>query len=137
MRWQTCESQLCQCQSEFFQQEHLCTKPELTAKTWHGNRAEQLDSLRDSGILWQYRVIEHVQFDDTLQALRNKIIQLQNEISELQRKNAQMKNIRQSIQQFISLEGSLKGKGGEAIRNYYEDVHIPFLTYWVPFPLFE
>ncbi|ALF11032.1 hypothetical protein BCV53_14005 [Parageobacillus thermoglucosidasius] len=42
-----------------------------------------MDSLRDSGILWQYRVIEHVQFDDTLQALRNKIIQLQNEISEL------------------------------------------------------
>ncbi|BDG31927.1 T7SS effector LXG polymorphic toxin [Parageobacillus thermoglucosidasius] len=81
----------------------------------------------------QYRVIEHVQFDDTLQALRNKIIQLQNEISELQRKNAQMKNIRQSIQQFISLEGSLKGKGGEAIRNYYEDVHIPFLTYWEMF----
>ncbi|WP_369492334.1 T7SS effector LXG polymorphic toxin [Parageobacillus thermoglucosidasius] len=37
------------------------------------------------------------------------------------------------MQQFISLEGSLKGKGGEAIRNYYEDVHIPFLTYWEMF----
>ncbi|MBY6270361.1 T7SS effector LXG polymorphic toxin [Parageobacillus thermoglucosidasius] len=53
------------------------------------------------------------------------------------KKKRPMKNIRQSIQQFISLEGFLKGKGGEAIRNYYEDVHIPFLTYWVPFPLFE
>jgi toxin YxiD len=53
--------------------------------------------------------------------------------SELHRKNDQMKNIRQSIQQFISLEDSLQGKGGEAIRNYYEDVHITFLTYWEMF----
>ncbi|WMT18244.1 LXG domain-containing protein [Parageobacillus toebii] len=53
--------------------------------------------------------------------------------SELHRKNAQMKNIRQSIQQFVSLEDSLKGKGGEAIRNYYEDVHITFLAYWEMF----
>ncbi|WMT18242.1 YwqH-like family protein [Parageobacillus toebii] len=83
MRLQTCQSQLLQCQSEFFQQEHLCTKPELTAKTWHGSRAEQFDSIRNSGILWQYRAIEHEQFDDTLQALQNKIVQLQNEISEL------------------------------------------------------
>jgi predicted ribonuclease toxin of YeeF-YezG toxin-antitoxin module len=43
-------------------------------------------------------------------------------INELNRKNDQMKNIRHSIQQFISLEDSLKGKAGKAIREYFEDV---------------
>jgi predicted ribonuclease toxin of YeeF-YezG toxin-antitoxin module len=37
-----------------------------------------------------------------------------------------MKNIRHSIQQFISLEDSLKGKAGKAIREYFEDVK-PFI----------
>jgi predicted ribonuclease toxin of YeeF-YezG toxin-antitoxin module len=47
-------------------------------------------------------------------------------INELNRKNDQMKNIRHSIQQFISLEDSLKGKAGKAIREYFEDVK-PFI----------
>jgi predicted ribonuclease toxin of YeeF-YezG toxin-antitoxin module len=54
-------------------------------------------------------------------------------INELNRKNDQMKNIRHSIQQFISLEDSLKGKAGKAIREYFEDVHITFLIYWEMF----
>jgi hypothetical protein len=83
MRLQECQSQLLQCQSEFFQHEHLCTKPELTAKTWYGSRADQFDSIRDTGILLQYRAIENEQFADTFQVLQNKIIQLQNEINEL------------------------------------------------------
>ncbi|RDE21869.1 hypothetical protein DV712_17485 [Parageobacillus thermoglucosidasius] len=81
-------------------------------------------SEKTSGAFWKAMKVLDVQ---GLHEAIDKII------SELQRKNAQMKNIRQSIQQFISLEGSLKGKGGEAIRNYYEDVHIPFLTYWEMF----
>ncbi|MED4905638.1 T7SS effector LXG polymorphic toxin [Parageobacillus thermoglucosidasius] len=44
-------------------------------------------------------------------------------------KRRQLQQIRQSIRQFISLGHAFTGEGGDAIRNYYADCHIPFLTY--------
>ncbi|MCA0972227.1 DNA/RNA non-specific endonuclease [Halobacillus litoralis] len=39
----------------------------------------------------------------------------------------QIIHIQQSIQSFVGLEDGFKGKGGEAIRSFYEECHLPLL----------
>ena len=36
--------------------------------------------------------------------------------------------IEDAVKEFIALEDEFKGKGGEAIRTFYEEIHIPLLT---------
>ncbi|MGM8366787.1 ribonuclease YeeF family protein [Virgibacillus sp. W0181] len=45
----------------------------------------------------------------------------------------QIHNVKKSINNIISLEDSLTGKGGNAIRSFYANCHMPFLTYFEKF----
>lgn len=42
---------------------------------------------------------------------------------------SQTAELRSSIESFITLEASFHGKGGKAVRSFYQECHIPFLTY--------
>lgn len=45
----------------------------------------------------------------------------------------QIEAIREAVHQIIHLEDSLKGKGGESIRNYYQHIHETFLQFFQSF----
>lgn len=52
-------------------------------------------------------------------------------ITMLTRLDTEMKTIETSIQGLIQLEESLKGQGGNAIRTFYRDCHMPFLQFFI------
>ncbi|MER2047353.1 MAG: LXG domain-containing protein [Solibacillus sp.] len=54
-------------------------------------------------------------------------------ITMLTRLDTEMKTIETSIQGLIQLEESLKGQGGNAIRTFYRDCHMPFLQFFYLF----
>ncbi|MFC7373425.1 LXG domain-containing protein [Fictibacillus iocasae] len=60
-------------------------------------------------------------------ALLTGIEEIRNKIEQ---QKQQMKQIEDSVRELTNLEDSLKGKGGQAIRSFYEDCHIPFLSYY-------
>ena len=43
----------------------------------------------------------------------------------------QLRQIQSSINELVSLEDSLKGKGGTSIRAFFQDCHEPFLTFCI------
>ncbi|MEW4287997.1 ribonuclease YeeF family protein [Rossellomorea marisflavi] len=47
--------------------------------------------------------------------------------------DGQIQSLKKSISTFAGLEDVLKGKGGSAIRSFYEDCHIPLLDFIVKF----
>ncbi|MGG0658087.1 T7SS effector LXG polymorphic toxin [Rummeliibacillus pycnus] len=57
--------------------------------------------------------------EETLKSLKNK----QNEIAEVET----------AVQGIIALEDAFKGKSGDAVRNYYKEVHLPFISYYKDF----
>ncbi|WP_433959650.1 ribonuclease YeeF family protein [Cytobacillus horneckiae] len=61
------------------------------------------------------------------QSLHNGIDQLQKKI-EIQIN--QLKQLENSIDSFSNLENSFSGTGGKAIRSFYEDWHLPFLSFY-------
>ena len=83
-RLQACQGKLGTCQQSFYQYERYCTEPPLTPTTWHGNLANQLDNIRESGVLASYRDIAGPQFSRAFSVLSAKISSLQSEISSLQ-----------------------------------------------------
>ena len=44
-----------------------------------------------------------------------------------------MSQIEAAVKEFIALEDEFKGKGGEAIRAFYEEIHIPLLIVYKAF----
>ncbi|MBN8211180.1 hypothetical protein JI666_20980, partial [Bacillus sp. NTK071] len=41
----------------------------------------------------------------------------------------QTTELRSSIENFTTLEASFNGHGGKAVRSFYQECHLPFLTY--------
>lgn len=58
---------------------------------------------------------------------------LQRNVETLTRLEEEMQMIQASAEQLISLQDSLKGEGGDAIRAFYENCHLPFLEYFTMF----
>lgn len=52
---------------------------------------------------------------------------------ELKSMNEQMKQVQKDVESLISLEESFKGKGGQAIRSYFQECHVPLLTFFEDF----
>jgi toxin YxiD len=50
--------------------------------------------------------------------------------SQLTLQKNQLTNIYKAIQQFSESQDSFSGNGADAIRSFYQDVHIPFLTFY-------
>ncbi len=46
---------------------------------------------------------------------------------------SEVSQIEAAVKEFIALEDEFKGKGGEAIRTFYEEIHIPLLTVYKSF----
>ncbi len=61
------------------------------------------------------------------QSLRNAI---EENTKQLEAQIEQYQNLENSIQDFISLENSFNGKGGKAIRLFYQDWHVPLVEYF-------
>lgn len=60
------------------------------------------------------------------ESLHKGIDDIKNEIPDFQQ---QISAIQQAVNGVVSLNDALKGKGGEAIRTFYEQCHQPFLIY--------
>ncbi|MER2090553.1 MAG: LXG domain-containing protein [Sporosarcina sp.] len=58
---------------------------------------------------------------------------LQRNQAMLGRLEGEMKAIESSIQGLVALEDSLKGQGGDAIRMFYSECHLPFVQYFLVF----
>jgi toxin YxiD len=58
---------------------------------------------------------------------------LQRNITMLNRLETEMRSIETSIEGLVGLEDSLKGQGGNAIRAFYNDCHLPFLQFFNTF----
>ena len=55
---------------------------------------------------------------------------LQRNMNMLTRLDGEMKAIETSIKSLVAMEDSLKGKGGNAIRAFYQDCHLPLLQFF-------
>ncbi len=69
------------------------------------------------------KVLDAANFHDGLERNLNLLTRLETE----------MKTIETAIQGLIQLEESLKGQGGNAIRAFYRDCHLPFLQFFYLF----
>ncbi len=58
---------------------------------------------------------------------------LRRNITMLHRLDTEIQMIEQSIKKLVALEDSLKGEGGNAIRSFYEECHLPFLQFFSTF----
>ncbi|MER2262081.1 MAG: T7SS effector LXG polymorphic toxin [Psychrobacillus sp.] len=58
---------------------------------------------------------------------------LQRNMAMLERLETEVSNISDSIKGLVAMEEVLKGAGGSAIRNFYSEVHLPFLHYFLVF----
>ncbi|WP_255551564.1 LXG domain-containing protein [Sporosarcina sp. E16_8] len=58
---------------------------------------------------------------------------LQNNITMLSRLEGEMKAIETAVGGLVALDDSLKGQGGDAIRAFYNDCHLPFLQFFMTF----
>ncbi|NPC92332.1 hypothetical protein HOO54_08870 [Bacillus sp. WMMC1349] len=62
-----------------------------------------------------------------VQALREGIDKT---LDELKVQSKEIAKIKKSVDGIVALDDALKGKGGEAIRNFYEECHTPFLRFY-------
>ena len=58
---------------------------------------------------------------------------LQRNIVMLQRLSDEMEAIRYATEGLVAMDDSLKGEGGNAIRSFYEECHLPFLEFYSMF----
>ncbi|MGD7006913.1 YwqH-like family protein [Metabacillus sp. 84] len=107
-RLQKCESDLYDHQEEFLDNKGLVMKPELTETTWAGDRSEQFDGLRESGMTDAYQEIGIDQFDDVFKALGDKIEQVTQEIKDLK---ASIASLEAEEQRKAAEESRLARKG--------------------------
>ena len=90
-RLNSCRGELQGKQSEFQSKETKFKEPELTARTWHGQHANQFNSTRESGILTPYLEVSGSQFQNAYSSIDNKITLLQSEIRSLESVIAQLR----------------------------------------------
>ncbi|TYS58575.1 hypothetical protein FZC74_12275 [Sutcliffiella horikoshii] len=57
-------------------------------------------------------------------------MELQSMLEKLELQKEAVEKIHNDVMGIVGLEDSLKGQGGQAIRAFYQDCHIPFLTYY-------
>ncbi|WP_226682839.1 ribonuclease YeeF family protein [Sutcliffiella horikoshii] len=57
-------------------------------------------------------------------------MELQSMLEKLELQKEEVEKIHNDVMGIVNLEDSLKGQGGQAIRAFYQDCHIPFLTYY-------
>ncbi|WP_053073854.1 LXG domain-containing protein [Bacillus sp. LL01] len=57
-------------------------------------------------------------------------MELQSMLEKLELQKEAVEKIHNDVMGIVSLEDSLKGQGGQAIRAFYQDCHVPFLTYY-------
>ncbi|WP_404469666.1 ribonuclease YeeF family protein [Sutcliffiella horikoshii] len=55
---------------------------------------------------------------------------LQSMLEKLELQKEAVEKIHNDVMEIVGLEDSLKGQGGQAIRAFYQDCHVPFLTYY-------
>ncbi len=60
-----------------------------------------------------------------VQALHNAIDQT---LEQLKKQAEEIEKVKESVDALTSLDDALKGKGGEAIRSFYEECHTPFFA---------
>ncbi|MED1739328.1 T7SS effector LXG polymorphic toxin [Bacillus swezeyi] len=65
-----------------------------------------------------------------VQALHNAIDQT---LEQLKQQSDEIAKVKKSVDGITSLDDALKGKGGDAIRNFYEECHTPFLKFFESF----
>ena len=65
-----------------------------------------------------------------VQALHKAIDQT---VEQLKQQSEEIVNIKKSVEGITSLNDALKGKGGDAIRNFYKECHTPFLQFFETF----
>ncbi|MDA1475259.1 T7SS effector LXG polymorphic toxin [Bacillus changyiensis] len=51
-------------------------------------------------------------------------------LDELKVQSKEINKIKKNVDGIVALDDALKGKGGEAIRNFYEECHTPFLRFY-------
>ncbi|WP_146551797.1 T7SS effector LXG polymorphic toxin [Rummeliibacillus sp. SL167] len=54
-------------------------------------------------------------------------------LKSLKNKQTEMAEIEKAVQGILALEDAFKGESGEAIRAYYQEVHLPFISYYQAF----
>ncbi|MEH6972401.1 MULTISPECIES: T7SS effector LXG polymorphic toxin [unclassified Bacillus (in: firmicutes)] len=65
-----------------------------------------------------------------VQALHNAIDQT---LEQLKKQSEEFAKVKESVDALTSLDDALKGKGGDAIRAFYEECHSPFLQFYETF----
>ncbi|MBU8788519.1 MULTISPECIES: T7SS effector LXG polymorphic toxin [Bacillus] len=65
-----------------------------------------------------------------VQALHQAIDQT---LEQLKKQSEEIANLKKSVDGITSLDNALKGKGGDAIRNFYDECHTPFLRFYDTF----
>jgi toxin YxiD len=58
---------------------------------------------------------------------------LQRNINMLARLETEMQAIERMMEELVAMEDSLKGQGGDAIRAFYKECHLPFLQFFMTF----
>nr|WP_280524857.1 T7SS effector LXG polymorphic toxin [Rummeliibacillus suwonensis] len=54
-------------------------------------------------------------------------------LKSLKNKQTEMAEIQKAVQGILALEDAFKGQSGDAIRAYYQEVHLPFISYYQAF----
>ena len=54
-------------------------------------------------------------------------------LEQLKKQSDEMAKVKKSVKAITSLDDALKGKGGDAIRAFYEECHTPFLQFYETF----
>ncbi|MGG1547115.1 T7SS effector LXG polymorphic toxin [Bacillus paralicheniformis] len=65
-----------------------------------------------------------------VQALHNAIDQT---LEQLKQQSDEIAKVKKAVEGITSLDDALKGKGGDAIRSFYEECHTPFLKFFESF----
>jgi predicted ribonuclease toxin of YeeF-YezG toxin-antitoxin module len=58
---------------------------------------------------------------------------LHRNIEKLNRLEEEIQGIKQAVEELVLLEDALKGEGGNAIRLFYQECHLPLLNFFISF----
>ncbi|HWI49485.1 MAG TPA: T7SS effector LXG polymorphic toxin, partial [Rummeliibacillus sp.] len=58
---------------------------------------------------------------------------IENTLKSLKNKQTEITEVETAVQGIIALEDAFKGKSGDAIRDYYKEAHLPFISYYKAF----
>nr|WP_236823059.1 T7SS effector LXG polymorphic toxin [Bhargavaea massiliensis] len=58
---------------------------------------------------------------------------LHRNIEKLNRLEEEIQGIKQAVEELVLLEDALKGEGGNAIRSFYQECHLPLLNFFISF----